>query len=79
VRGETFALICFSQRSRNCATVTLDGSTYSPLSISVINLAHSVCAWRFVPLKLCHSAAAGAIGDAGKARMVEQYIPFEKQ
>jgi septal ring factor EnvC (AmiA/AmiB activator) len=55
----------------------MDGSTYSPLSISVINLAHSVCAWRFVPLKLCHSAAAGAIGDAGKARMAE-LLPHQK-
>ena len=43
-----------SQRSRNSASVPLEGSTYSPPSISVISRAHSFCAPRFVPLKLCH-------------------------
>src|SRR3977135_2499270 len=46
--------MCFSHRSRNCRTVSFDGSRSLPPLISEISLAHSICACRLVPLKLCH-------------------------
>src|SRR5262245_13616922 len=45
--------MCSIQRSKKAATVMREGSIWVPFLISVSNRAHSTCASRFVPLKLC--------------------------
>src|ERR1700722_4829791 len=71
--------MCLSQRSRKASTVTLLGSTYEPLLISVTSAAHFSCASRLPlhPGSECHLRLRFPVAESRRST-IAYHLPLPR-